>query len=70
MDSLNMWNDFVHGIEFLDMVDFTDNVEMLESMMDQAIFYSEAAASSLQEINILAMPFNAQIKSALEGAFC
>jgi hypothetical protein len=70
MDSLNMWNDFVHGIEFLDMVDFTDSVEMLESMMDQAIFYSEAAASSLQEINILAMPFNAQIKSALEGAFC
>jgi hypothetical protein len=70
MSAFHLWNDFMHGIDFLDGLDFTDYEEELESMFEQMAFYSEAAASSLQEINILASPFNAQIKNALEGVFC
>jgi len=70
MSAFDLWNDFMHGIDFLDGLDFTENREMLEAMFDQVVFYSEAAASSLQEINILASPFNAQIKNTLEGMFC
>ena len=60
----------MHGIDFLDALDFTEYEEYLEAVFESIAFYSEAAASSLQEINILASPFNAQIKNTLEGVFC